>query len=75
VIKRPFKFKFAIIKSILIKVIIVYIAVDIKNKTAISRLLKEVLIIVILLIESIVIIFITVKKNRYTLRFNKSNLN
>ena len=61
-IKKPFKFKFAAIKSIPVKVAITRAAEDIENKTAISRLLREVLIVVILLIELIVTAFITAKE-------------
>jgi hypothetical protein len=62
VIKRPFKFKFVVIKLISVKVAIARTAGDIENKTAISRLLKEVLIVVILLIELVITVFIAVKE-------------
>jgi hypothetical protein len=62
VIKRPLKFKFVVIRLILVKVAITRAAIDIENKTAISRLLKEVLIVVILFIKLIVTAFIATKE-------------
>jgi len=50
------------IKLILIIVAITYTAVNIKNRMAISPLLKGVLIVVILLIEPMAIIFIVAKE-------------
>ena len=61
-IKRPLKFKFAAIRSIPVKVAIARAAGDIENRTAISRSLREVLIVVILLIELIVTTFVAAKE-------------
>jgi len=62
VIKRLLRFKFIVIKLILMIVAIVRVVINIENKTAIFYLLKEVLIIVILLIKSMATIFITAKE-------------
>jgi len=62
VIKRLLRFKFVVIRSILVIVVIVRAVVDIENKTAVSHLLREVSIIVILLIEPIATTFIAVKE-------------
>jgi len=62
VIKRLLRFKFIVIKLILMIVAIVRFVINIENKTVISYLLKEVLIIVILLIKSMATIFITAKE-------------
>jgi len=62
VIKRPLKFRSIAIKLILIIVAVTYTAIDIENRIAISPLLREVLIVVILLIEPIVTIFIVAKE-------------
>ena len=61
-IRRPLKFKFAVIKSILVKVAIARAAGDIENRTAVSRSLKEVLIIVMLLIEPAATTFVAAKE-------------
>ena len=61
-IKRLLRFKFVIIKSILVIVAIVRVVVDIKNKTAVSHLLREVSIVVILLIKLITTAFVAVKE-------------
>jgi hypothetical protein len=50
------------IRLILVMVAIVCAVVDIENKTAVSYLLREVLIVVILLIEPVVTAFIVVKE-------------
>jgi hypothetical protein len=62
VIKRLLRFKFIIIRLILVIVAIVRAVIDIENKTAVSYLLKEVLIVVILLIKPMATTFITVKE-------------
>jgi hypothetical protein len=62
VIRRLLRFKFVVIRLILVIVAIVRAVVDIENRTAVSYLLREVLIVVILLIEPIVTVFIAVKK-------------
>ena len=61
-IKRLLRFKFIVIKLILMIVAIVRVVINIENKTAIFYLLKEVLIIVILFIKSVATIFITAKE-------------
>jgi hypothetical protein len=62
VIKRLLRFKFIVIKLILVIVAIVCAVVDIENKTAVSYLSREVLIVVILLIEPMATMFIAVKE-------------
>ena len=61
-IKRLLRFKFVVIKSILVIVAIVRAVVDIENRTAVSYLSREVLIVVILLIELIATAFVAVKE-------------
>jgi hypothetical protein len=51
-----------VIRLILVIVAIVRAIIDIENKTAMSYLLREVLIVVILLIEPIATMFIAVKE-------------
>jgi hypothetical protein len=62
VIKRLLRFKFVVIKSILVIVVIVRAVVNIENKTAVSHLLREVSIVVILLIEPVTTTFVAVKE-------------
>jgi len=62
VIKRLLRFKFVAIRSILVIVAIVRAVVDIENKTAVSHLLKEVSIIMILLIELMATTFVAAKE-------------
>jgi hypothetical protein len=62
VIGRPLKFKFAAIRSILVKVAVARTAGDIENGTAISRSSKEVSIVVMLLIEPVVTAFVAAKE-------------
>jgi len=62
IIKRLLRFKFVVIKSILVIVAIVRAVVDIENRTAVSYLSREVLIVVILLIELIATAFVAVKE-------------
>jgi len=62
VIKRLLRFKFVVIKSILVIVAIVRAVVDIENKTAVSHLLREVSIVMILLIEPVATTFVAVKE-------------
>jgi hypothetical protein len=62
VIKRLFRFKFVAIRLILVIVVIVRAVVDIENKTAVSHLSREVLIVVMLLIKPIATTFIAVKE-------------
>ena len=66
-IKRLLRFKFIVIRLILVIVAIVRAVINIENKTAMSHLLKEVLIIMMLLIEPIVTTFIAAKE--ITIRF------
>ena len=61
-IKRPLKFRFVAIRLILVIVAITYAAVDIKNRMAISLLLRGVLMVVMLLIEPVATTFVTVKE-------------
>jgi hypothetical protein len=62
VTKRLLRFKFVVIRLILVIVAVVYAIVDIENKTAMSYLLREVLIVVILLIEPVATVFVAVKE-------------
>jgi hypothetical protein len=62
VIRRPLKFKFAAIRSIPVKVATARAAVDIENRTVISRSSKEVSIVVILLIEPVATAFVAAKE-------------
>jgi len=62
VIKRLLRFKFVVIKSILVIVAIVRAVVDIENKTAVFHLSREVLIVVILLIEPVATAFVAAKE-------------
>ena len=61
-IRRPFKFKSAATRLILVIVAATYAAVDIENRMAISPLSRGVLMVVILLIEPMVIVFVVVKE-------------
>ena len=61
-IKRLLRFKFVAIRSILVIVAIVRAVVDIENKTAVSHLLREVSIVMILLIEPVATTFVAVKE-------------
>ena len=61
-IKRLLRFKFVVIRSILVIVVIVRAVVDIENKTAVSHLLREVSIVMILLIEPVATTFVAVKE-------------
>ena len=61
-IRRPLKFKFAVIRSIPVKVAVARAAGDIENRTAISRSSKEVSIVVILLIKLVVTTFVIAKE-------------
>ena len=61
-IKRLLRFKFVVIRLILVIVVIVRAVVDIENKTAVSHLSREVSIVVILLIEPVATTFIEVKE-------------
>jgi len=62
VIKRLLRFKFVVIRSILVIVAIVYAVVDIENKTAVSHLSREVSIVVILLIKPMATAFVAAKE-------------
>jgi hypothetical protein len=62
VIRRPLKFKFAVIRSISVKVAVARAAGDIENRTAVSRSLREVSIVVMLLIEPVATAFIAAKE-------------
>jgi hypothetical protein len=62
VIRRLLRFKFVVIRLTLVIVTIVRAVVDIENKTAMSYLSREVLIVVILLIEPMATMFIAVKE-------------
>jgi hypothetical protein len=62
VIKRLLRFKFVAIRSILVIVAIVRAVVDIENRTAVSHLLREVSIVMILLIEPIATAFVAAKE-------------
>ena len=61
-IKRPLKFRFVAIRLILVIVAITYAAVDIKNRMAISLLLRGVLMVVMLLIEPVATMFVVAKE-------------
>jgi hypothetical protein len=62
VIRRLLRFKFVAIRLILVIVAVVRAVVDIENGTAVSHLLREVSIVVILLMEPVATAFVAVKE-------------